>query len=162
MAQTVFKMMCQSLWLLLTPFPSASLKAAGFPSYVSPLEMGEELDIHFSQSSEASLVIFRCCGGGDHPPWEPHSHVSSHVWSVGRVLEERSTEFCFDLPQNARLSSAGAWPTTILSLGAVFSVLSNLCKCWSGFLCSLLDLEAGVFCSGNQVFKVRLELILCK
>lgn len=53
-----FKMMCQSLWLLLTPFPSASLKAAGFPSSVSPLEMGEELDIHFSQSSEASLVIF--------------------------------------------------------------------------------------------------------
>lgn len=68
--------------------------------------------------------------------------------------------FCFDLPQNARLSSAGDLPTTILSLGRVFSVLSSMCKCWSEFLCSLQDVEAGVFCSGNQVFKVRLELIL--
>lgn len=70
--------------------------------------------------------------------------------------------FSFDLPQNARLSSAGDQPTTILSLGTVFSVFSSLCKCWSEFLCSLLNVEAGVFCSGNQVFKVRLELILCR
>lgn len=80
----------------------------------------------------------------------------------GKSAGGRSTVFYFDLPQNARLSSAGDLPTTILSLGTVFSVLSSLCKCWSGFLCSLLDVEAGVFCSGNQVFKVRLELILCK
>lgn len=85
--------------------------------------------------------------------------MSSQVWSVGRG---RSTAFSFDLPQNARLSSAGDQPTTILSLGTVFSMFSSLCKCWSEFLCSLLDIEARVFCSGNQVFKVRLELILCR
>lgn len=41
-------------------------------------------------------------------------------------------------------------------------MLSSLCKCWNEFLCSLLDVEAGVFHSGNQVFKFWLELILCR
>lgn len=56
-AQTIFKMMCQSLWLLLLPFPPASLKEAGFP-LLCLMEVEEELDIHSSQSSEARLVIF--------------------------------------------------------------------------------------------------------
>lgn len=39
-------------------------------------------------------------------------------------------------------------------------MLSSPCKRWSLLLCSLLEVEAGIFCSGNQLFKARLELIL--
>lgn len=153
MAQTTFRMMCQSLWILLTPFPPASLKEAGVPLLSQFFGGGGRVGYSFFpvfRSISCHLLMV----WGWRPPilGAPFPCEQPHL-GCGKSAGGRSTVFCFDLPQNAQLSSAGDWPTIILSLGTVFSVLSSVCRYWSGFLCSLLDVEAGVFCSGNQVFQ---------